>query len=71
MDDFVFPQAAFNPVYAPWWKVRLAKLLGTRVEGRDSGCHVVAYKWRGILYLTERDPVPRRRRKNNGNNLRS
>ena len=53
MNDFVFPKAAMNTVYAPWWKLRLAKLFGVRVEGYDSGYRVVAYKWRGIMYLTE------------------
>lgn len=37
---------------APWWKLLLARLFGEKVIGADGGHWVIAYKWRGTVYVT-------------------
>jgi hypothetical protein len=52
-------RAAINTIRAPWWKVRLAQVFGTRIEAEDSGHKVVMHRWRGVVYLTDFiTPVP-------------
>lgn len=43
--------AACRTIAAPRWKLWLSKLLGAKIVTRDSGYTVVAYQWRGKLYV--------------------
>ena len=49
--DHQFVVAAHNTIKAKWWQVVLATWFGKRVEASRSGYAVVAFRWRGRLYL--------------------
>lgn len=36
---------------APKWRFWMARMFGTRVEGRDDATTCVAYHWRGCVYV--------------------
>jgi hypothetical protein len=42
-------------LFAPWWELWLARLLGKRHDAHDDIGHMVWYRWRGRLYLTYSD----------------
>lgn len=37
---------------APRWKFWLARLLGNKVVTNDGSSWITAYRWRGVLYVT-------------------
>lgn len=45
--------AAIRTLDAPRWKVFLARWLGRRFTGEDSGHVIVGHEWRGKFYLTD------------------
>jgi hypothetical protein len=49
----VFSEAQIRQMTAPRWKVWLAALLGRRIAVGDKHGSVVAYSWRGKLYVTD------------------
>lgn len=54
IDNFGFPINTDTPA----WKFWLARIFGTRLEGR-SGDHVcVAYQWRGAVYVMSVEEHP-------------
>jgi hypothetical protein len=50
-------KAIAENIYAPWWKLLLAKVLGERRMGFDHDCAITSYWWRGRLYVTKEEKV--------------
>lgn len=48
-----FHAAAVRTLCTSRWTVLCARLFGRRVVGEDGDYRVVAYEWRGKLYLTD------------------
>lgn len=48
-----FYRAAWDTIFAPWWKLWLARIFGKRFEGRDSVCVVIGYEYKGHFYITD------------------
>jgi hypothetical protein len=51
--DPMFPAAALRTLQASRWAVWMARMFGEKVIGEDGEYRVVAYRWRGKLYLTD------------------
>lgn len=52
-DGAKFYRAAWNTIFAPWWKLWLARLFGKRFQGKDGICTTYGYFWRGKYYITD------------------
>lgn len=46
-----FETAAFTTLKATWFQLICARVFGKKTVGRDSGCVITAYYWRGRIYV--------------------
>ena len=46
-----------NKITASWWTLLLARIFGEKIAAIDEWggrrCIIIAYRWRGILYVTD------------------
>jgi hypothetical protein len=45
-------------IYAPWWKLALARALGEKRMGFDDDFAITSYWWRGRMYVTKVERLP-------------
>ncbi len=57
MEDSYYPVAALNTLVAPWWKLRLARLLGKKSVFDSLDGTVILYRWRGVIYMWDYTPA--------------
>lgn len=49
---------AINTLYAPWWKIMLARAFGKKCVEQDGNTRVTTHTLFGTTYLTKTERIP-------------